>query len=120
MESVDNSANDKRIDYIEFVVSDLAKTRAFYATAFDLTFTEYGPEYLAFNDGRLDGGFTTMGEVRPGGPLVILYATSLEDTLKRVEAAGGSITKPIFDFPGGRRFQFTDPDGYELGVWSEK
>lgn len=54
-----------------------------------------------------------------GGPLIILFADDLEDALARVEAAGGAVVKPIFDFPGGRRFQFTDPDGYELGVWSD-
>ena len=54
----------------------------------------------------------------PVSPLVVLYSTALEDSLVRVEQAGGRITKPIFAFPGGRRFQFTDPDGYELAVWS--
>jgi predicted enzyme related to lactoylglutathione lyase len=113
------AANDRRIDYVEFLVRDLARSRAFYGAAFGWTFTEYGPAYLAFNDGRLDGGFE-LGEPRPGGPLVILYATDLEAVQVQVQAAGGVIAKPIFAFPGGRRFQFTDPDGYELGVWSEK
>ena len=56
--------------------------------------------------------------MQPGGALVVLYSTALEDSLAKVEVAGGRITKPIFAFPGGRRFQFTDPDGYELAVWS--
>ena len=108
-----------RIDYIELNVSDIAASKAFYGATFGWTFTDYGPEYCAFNDGRLDGGFTTQGKPNPGGPLVILKAEDLEDALRRVENAGGKIVKPIFDFPGGRRFQFTDPDGYELAVWGE-
>jgi predicted enzyme related to lactoylglutathione lyase len=71
-------------------------------------------------DGRMKGGFTTGSPARPGGPLVILYAEDLADAQRRVEAAGGRIAKPIFDFPGGRRFHFLDPDGYELAVWSKQ
>ena len=54
-----------------------------------------------------------------GGPLVVLHSRDLEATEAAVRAAGGEIVKPIFDFPGGRRFHFTDPDGYELAVWTE-
>ena len=114
------TTNDRRIDYIEFAVSDLARTKDFYGAAFGWQFTDYGPSYVAFTDGRLDGGFTTQDPVRLGGPLVILYADQLEETQRRVEAAGGRIVKEIFPFPGGRRFHFADPDGYELAVWSKE
>lgn len=109
---------NRQIDNIEFNVSDIAQTKAFYAAAFDWTFTEYGPTYCEFTDGRLTGGFTTGEAIRPGGPLIILYADDLVDAERRVQAAGGRISKPAFSFPGGRRFQFLDPDGYELAVWS--
>lgn len=111
--------SNNRIDYVEFVVADISRSTAFYGDAFGWTFTHYGPSYTAFSDGRLEGGFTTEGAVRPGGPLVILFADDLEDTLRRVESTGGKIVRPIFDFPGGRRFHFEDPDGYELAVWAE-
>ena len=110
---------DQRIDYIEFVVADNARAVAFYGGAFGWNFTDYGPDYTAFADGRLDGGFA-RGAPRPdGGPLVILYAVDLEATQARIEVAGGVITRPIFSFPGGRRFHFHDLDGYELAVWSD-
>jgi predicted enzyme related to lactoylglutathione lyase len=110
---------DRRIDYVEFTVGDIARAKDFYGKAFGWSFTDYGPDYCEFNDGRLKGGFTTLGEARrQGGPLVILYADELEATQKRIENAGGKILKPIFSFPGGRRFHFADPDGYELAVWS--
>lgn len=112
--------NDRRIDYIEFNVTDIGRTRRFYEQAFGWTTTDYGPEYCAFSDGRLEGGFTTQGSPNPGGPLVILYADDLAVVQDRIEAAGGIIVKPAFDFPGGRRFHFTDPDGYELAVWSKR
>jgi len=106
-----------RIDYIEFNVASIAASKAFYGDAFGWTFQDYGPDYCEFRDGRLTGGFT-HDMAQPGGALVVLYSTALEDSLAKVEAAGGRITKPIFAFPRGRRFQFTDPDGYELAVWS--
>jgi hypothetical protein len=115
----DLSARNRRIDYVEFAVRDIARAKTFYGAAFGWEFTDYGPEYAAFNDGRLDGGFRT-GEPTPGGPLVITYATDLADAQRRVETAGGHITKPAFAFPGGRRFHYTDPDGYELAVWSDR
>lgn len=112
---------DRKIDYIEFNVADIARSKAFYGSAFGWTFTDYGPQYCEFQDGRLTGGFTTTAPVRAeGGPLVILFADELEEILARVEAAGGNVVQPIFDFPGGRRFHFTDPDGYELAVWSDR
>jgi predicted enzyme related to lactoylglutathione lyase len=114
------SDNDRRIDYIELVVEDIGRSRAFYGKAFGWTFKDYGPDYCEFSDGRLTGGFAKGGEVRPGGPLVILYADDLAETQRLAEEAGAEIVKPIFDFPGGQRFHFKDPDGYELAVWSDK
>lgn len=111
------SDSDRRIDYVEFKVRDIVRSRAFYGAAFGWRFTDYGPSYCEFNDGRLTGGFT-IGDPQPGGPLVILYADDLADAERRLQAAGARIVKPAFAFPGGRRFHFADPDGYELAVWS--
>ena len=113
-----NPENDQRIDYVEFVTGDIARAKRFYGDAFGWQFTDYGPEYAGFNDGRLDGGFM-VGEPKPGGPLVILFASNLAATQRAVENAGGTIVQQPFAFPGGRRFHFTDPDGYELAVWGD-
>ena len=115
------AANDRRIDYVEFLVADVARSRTFYGKAFGWSFKDYGPDYCEFNDGRLTGGFALAGKdvVKGGGPLVIFYAADLADTQRRLEEAGAKIVKPPFSFPGGRRFHFADPDGYELAVWSE-
>jgi predicted enzyme related to lactoylglutathione lyase len=110
--------NDRRIDNIEFNVADIARSKAFYGAVFGWSFTDYGPRYTEFDDGRLRGGFTTHEPVRAGGPLVILYADDLVATQQRVEAAGADVCRAAFDFPGGRRFHFRDPDGYELAVWT--
>ena len=117
--STEHPRADRKINYIEFNVSDMARTKAFYGDAFGWTFTDYGPTYCEFSDGHMTGGFDASVPVHTGGPLVILYGTDLVDIQQAVEAAGGAIVKPLFEFPGGHRFHFTDPDGYELAVWSE-
>jgi predicted enzyme related to lactoylglutathione lyase len=115
----DLKANDRRIDYIEFHATDLAKTKAFYTGVFGWKFTDYGPDYTSFDDGRITGGFWKEGSAG-SGPLVILYAVDLAATEARIRAAGGTIVKAAFTFPGGRRFHFTDPSGNLLAVWSDK
>src|SRR5262245_49610379 len=109
-----------KLNYIEMSAtgSTLDSTKAFYSAAFGWAFTDYGPTYAAFNEG-LDGGFQADASEAPAAPLPILYSEELEAALAAVEAAGGVILKPIFSFPGGRRFHFRDPAGNELAVWSE-
>jgi uncharacterized protein len=109
---------DRQIDNIEFNVGDIPRSKAFYGAAFGWTFIDYGPTYTEFHDGRLTGAFTTGEPVRPGGPLVILYADDLEAAQQQLEKLGATISRKTFSFPGGRRFHFIDPDGYELAVWS--
>ncbi len=112
-----NAQIDNLIDYIEFNVSDIERSKAFYAKVFGWTYVDYGPEYCEFNDGRMKGGFTTLADVTTGGPLIVLYHDDLQSILAKVVEAGGIVTKEIFQFPGGERFQFKDMDGYELAVW---
>jgi len=105
------------IDYIELNVTDIERAKAFYGGAFGWSFTDYGEDYCEFTDGRMKGGFSAADAVMLGGPMIVLYHTDLENAENKVMAAGGTITKEIFQFPGGERFQFTDPEGYELAVW---
>ena len=114
------NSNDGRMDYIEFPAADISKTKAFYMNVFGWKFTDYGPEYASFEDGRLSGGFRKEPSVRRGGPLVVIYASELEAMEAKIRGAGAEIVKPTFSFPGGRRFHFADPNGNELAVWSDK
>jgi predicted enzyme related to lactoylglutathione lyase len=112
--------NNLRIDYIEFATRDVAAARNFYSAAFGWTFTDYGPDYTSFVDGRIAGGFFASPDApAKTNPMVVIFASNLEDAETRVKKAGGKITKPSFEFPGGRRFQFTDLNGLELAVWSD-
>ena len=105
------------VDYIEFGVSDIVRAKAFYGGVFGWTFTDYGEAYCEFTDDRFKGGFDLASKPGRGGALVVLYHEDLEETVNKVLAAGGAITKDIFQFPGGERFQFTDTEGNELAVW---
>jgi predicted enzyme related to lactoylglutathione lyase len=107
------------IDYIEIPVTDIDAAKAFYAAAFGWSLVDYGPDYAGIQgDGKEMGGLRRDAEVRPGGPLVVLYSDDLEASAEGVTGAGGTIIEPIYPFPGGRRFHFADPAGNELAVWS--
>ena len=110
---------DGKIDYIEFRGADMAAIKAFYGAAFGWGFTDYGPAYAAFDPG-LEGGFDTGTAPHAAPPLVVLFAHDLEAMQAKVAAAGGTITAPIYAFPGGRRFHFNDPAGNALAVWTDQ
>ncbi|PUV25862.1 MULTISPECIES: VOC family protein [Sphingobacterium] len=115
--SSDNKLIHEQIQYLEFISSDLERAKQFYSASFGWSFTDYGPEYTAFDGKYVDGGFT-VGTPINGSILVVLYSNDLVATRDKVTQAGGVIVKDIFSFPGGKRFQFKDPDGYELAVWA--
>lgn len=111
------------IDYVEISVTDMEAARHFYGTAFGWSFISYGDQYsgirtAAEGEGDEAGGLLLAETITRGGPLVLLYSDDLDETLEKVAAAGGTIVAGPYDFPGGRRFQFHDPSGNELGVWS--
>lgn len=111
--------HDKQIDYIEIPATDIQASKTFYQQVFGWSFTDYGPDYSSFEDGRLAGGLRKEETISTGSVLVVMYAVDLESVLKSVTDAGGKITREIFSFPGGRRFHFLDPGNNELAVWSE-
>lgn len=112
----------EKINYVEFPASDLESTKSFFEKAFGWSFVDYGPEYTSFSNQGLDGGFyksEMKGTTASGSALIVLYSESLEETQSKIESAGGRIIKPIFSFPGGRRFHFSEPSGNEFAVWGE-
>ena len=117
-------AQHHSINYIELSTIDMERSKSFYSSVFGWKFTDYGPEYASF--GReaagVDGGFrkrTEQGQPGTEAPLVVLYSQDLKATEAAVIAAGGNIVVPTFEFPGGRRFHFSDGAGNVLAVWSE-
>ena len=114
-------SNHEKINYLEYPSKDLAATKAFFSTVFDWKFTDYGPEYAAFDDQGLEGGFyfaDLVSDSAKGAALTVFYSDNLQATQDKITAAGGTIIKPIFDFPGGQRFHFQEPSGNEFAVWT--
>ncbi|MEM8605193.1 MAG: VOC family protein [Cyanobacteria bacterium P01_H01_bin.121] len=113
----------EKLNYVELPASNLDATKAFFITAFGWTFEDFGPEYTAFSNQGLAGGFfrsDLASTTSTGGALLVFYSHDLEATQAKIAAAGGRIVKPTFTFPGGRRFHFTEPSGNEFAVWSDR
>ena len=107
-----------RIDYVELPsVTAHELTRAFYAKAFGWDFTDFGPDYSATTTGDVDVGLNGQRDEALSAPLPVIRVDDLEAAFEAVGKAGATIAKPIFSFPGGRRFHFIDPSGSELAVW---
>jgi len=112
----------EKINYVELPAKDINAAKRFFSAVFNWNFVDYGPAYTSFSGAGLDGGFFTSDLVSSssnGSALVVFYSESLEATEKKIEEAGGNIITPVFSFPGGRRFHFSDPNGNEYAVWSD-
>ena len=112
----------EKLNYVELPSKNIIQTKAFFSKAFAWVFEDFGPDYIAFSDEGLNGGFFKSEQAsltKNGAALLVIYSPDLEASLARVECSGGSIIQGIFVFPGGRRFHFTEPGGNEFAVWSE-
>ncbi len=112
----------EKINYLEFPAKNVEQTKVFFADFFGWSFVDYGPDYVACSNAGIDVGFfksDLIAETRSGSVLIVFFSDALEETREKIEAAQGKIIKPIFSFPGGRRFHFSDPNGNEFAVWAE-
>ena len=112
----------EKLNYVEFSASNISETKSFFSSAFGWSFEDFGPDYTAFSGEGLDGGFFKSDQASStnnGAALLIFYSNNLYATLAKVERLGGKIVKPVFSFPGGHRFHFTEPSGNEFAVWSD-
>lgn len=105
-----------RLNYVELPVKDVPVARAFYEAAFGWSLTDFGPTYAATLTGDTDIGLQGDAAEATASPLPVIQVDDLEAALAAVTAAGGAVVRPIFSFPGGRRFQFADPGGNEIAV----
>jgi predicted enzyme related to lactoylglutathione lyase len=115
--------HNEKINYLEFPAKNIQASKDFFSQVFAWTFDDFGPEYTAFSNQGIDGGFfksDLSSSTDNGAALVVFYSNNLELTQQKIIKAKGIIVKPIFSFPGGRRFHFSDPNGNEFAVWSDK
>jgi predicted enzyme related to lactoylglutathione lyase len=106
-----------RLDYVELPAGKLEATANFYEAAFGWTLTRFGPTYAATTTGDTDIGLQGDASDSPKAPLPVIRVEDLDAAAAAVEAAGGDIIRPAFDFPGGRRFHVRDPSGNEIAIW---
>ena len=112
----------EKINYLELPANDLPMVKKFFRQVFGWQFTDYGDHYTAFTDGKIDGGFyqaNLTSQTKNGATLIVFYSKNLPATQTKITNANGTITKPTFNFPGGKRFHFQDPTGNEYAVWSD-
>ena len=115
----------EKINYLELPANNLDAIKAFFTQVFNFEFTDYSPDYSAFSakSAGLEGGFfkaPLSSSTHDGSALIVFFSDNLELTQEKVATAGAEVNKPIFSFPGGRRFHFLDPCGNEWAVWSDK
>jgi predicted enzyme related to lactoylglutathione lyase len=116
------SAHNK-INYLEIPAKDLSRTKIFFTRVFGWSFVDYGPEYTSFSQSGMAGGFYKSDRfvaTENGAALIVVYSGDIEKKQLEISNAGGEIIKPLFSFPGGHRFHFTDPNGNEYAVWTDK
>jgi len=112
----------EKIDYLEYPSRSLEETKVFFSSVFNWHFTDYGAEYTAFDHQGVEGGFyqaNLVSRSEAGAALTVFYSDDLETTMQKIIDANGVIIKPIFEFPGGKRFHFTEPGGNEFAVWTK-
>ena len=115
-------SHHEKLNYVEFSAYDLKATKHFFNNVFNWQFTDFGPQYTSFSGQGLDGGIfqsPLKSLTKNGAALLIFYSDDINATLKKVTSFGGKIIKPVFEFPGGCRFHFTEPSGNEFAVWAK-
>ena len=105
-----------RLNYFELPVRNVGEAKAFYEAAFGWALTDFGPTYACTLTGDTDIGLQGDAAEATAAPLPVIQVDDLEAALAAVTTAGGRVMRPIFSFPGGRRFQFADPGGNEIAV----
>lgn len=113
----------EKINYIELPSKNIEKTKSFFTQVFGWEFTDYGSDYTSFINEGLNGGFYKSKKISSpinGSALLVFFSNDLASTQIKITNAGGAIIKSIFSFPGGARFHFSDTNGNEYAVWSDK
>jgi predicted enzyme related to lactoylglutathione lyase len=113
---------ENQINYVEFPAASIeahAAAKKFYGDVFGWSYQSWGDDYSDTKDSGVGSGINASSDHKISKPLVVLFAKDLEAVRARAIKAGGKISRDIFAFPGGRRFQYVDPAGNELGVWSD-
>jgi predicted enzyme related to lactoylglutathione lyase len=120
-----------KIVHFEIPADDVARAKEFYGAIFGWEIQDVpGMEYtmlrtVAVDDqrmptepGAINGGMMQRGQDTPTSPVLTIDVASIDDALKRIEAAGGGVVRSRTEIPGMGAFAyFSDPEGNTLGLW---
>jgi len=122
-----------KVMHFEITYDDHARAREFYASVFDwglndvpmggdmvyttATTVPVDDKMMPTEPGAINGGFTSKGAETPG-PVITIGVDSIDETLKKVEASGGSTVTPRTPIPGMGAFAyFKDSEGNTMGLF---
>jgi hypothetical protein len=117
-------SNHGEFSHIEFPADDLDRAKAFYGAVFGWQFRDMeGYDNYALytaGPGDLGGGIGVRGDSAPAGVRNYITVDSVDDTLAKVTANGGSIVVPKTDIGIGWYAAVMDTEGNELGLYRSK
>lgn len=118
-----------KVVHFEIPADDFKKAKGFYEAAFDWEVQMWGEEGAmalmtkvdkdqnSAELGGINGGFyKRTGKNQQ--PTIVVETDSIDETIKKIEKAGGKITTPkhaIGDW--GFMADFQDPEGNDMGLW---
>jgi uncharacterized protein len=119
-----------KVQHFEIPVDDRDRASAFYATVFgwqmnhmpEMEYTMIGTvpvdeHQMPTEPGAINGGLMQRTEATPA-PVITISVESVDDSLKKVEAEGGSVVTPRTPIPGMGAFAyFKDSEGNTMGLF---
>jgi predicted enzyme related to lactoylglutathione lyase len=121
----------RKVVHFEIPADDESRAREFYGSVFgwqvqempemDYTIMMTTPvdqqTQLPTEPGAINGGLMKRSADTPA-PVLTVDVESIDDSLKHIEAAGGSTVKPRTEIPGMGAFAyFKDSEGNVVGLW---
>lgn len=123
-----------KVVHFEIPVDDAGRAKGFYASVFGwelsdadmgggniyttLTTTPIDQQTrLPTEPGAINGGLMQRTADTPT-PVITIGVQAIDETLKKIEAGGGSVVQPRTEIPGlGAYAYFKDSEGNVAGLW---
>jgi hypothetical protein len=119
-----------KVVHFEIPYDDKARAMKFYAESFDWQLndipamnyvvaqtTDIGPDYVPKEPGAINGGLYQRPKEAPA-PVLYVAVESIDATIKKVEAAGGTVVTPNTPVPGvGAYARVNDSEGNVVGLF---
>ena len=122
-----------KVVHFEIPVDDESRAKEFYGSIFDWELNDVdmggGATYTTVStvpvddkmmpkeSGAINGGMMKRSS-DPSSPVITIQVDSIDESLKKIEAGGGSTVTPRTPIPGMGAFAyFKDSEGNTMGLW---